>query len=159
MIGRATPLVSWIFLGCAAGCFLFGAGVTVADVILRKLASFSVPGAIELTSFSIGLGALLSMPVCYATRNHVTAKLLSELRPNRFARPLGRLGAAVSLVFAAALMWIVGDNTLERLHSPEISQELRLPVPVLLSVLSLVLVLSFLASLVGFWTSLRLGRR
>jgi hypothetical protein len=60
--------------------------------VLCGIAGRNVPGAIETTSFAIGLGALLSMPVCYALRNHVTAKLLSELMPNRFGRPLGRGG-------------------------------------------------------------------
>jgi TRAP-type C4-dicarboxylate transport system permease small subunit len=62
-----------LILAAAGLCFLFGTGVTVVDVALRAVAGSNVPGAIELTSLSIGLGALLSMPVCYAKRAHVTA--------------------------------------------------------------------------------------
>jgi hypothetical protein len=90
MSRRSSPIISVALLSAVAGCFLVGAGVTVTDVVLRGIAGRNVPGAIEATA--VGLGVLLSMPVCYALRNHVTAKLLSELMPNRFGRPLGRGG-------------------------------------------------------------------
>ena len=61
----------------------------------------------------------MSMPVCYALRSHVTAKLLSELMPNLFLRPLGRLGAVASLFFAIVLVWIVGSNAISKFGSPE----------------------------------------
>lgn len=146
---------SALLLGGAAGCFLLGAGVTVVDVILRATAGLNVPGAIELTSYSIGLGALLSMPVCYTTRTHVTAKLISELAPGRFARPFGLLGTAASILFAAALLWIVAKNTLSKLGSPETSPDLGLPTPVLLVVMTATLAVAFVAALAGLWLELR----
>ena len=126
MVHKTNPLISVALLSAAAGCFLLGTGVTVADVILRKLGGINVRGAIELTSYSIGFGALLSMPVCYALRSHVTAKLLSELMPTLFLRPLGRLGAVASLAFAGLMVWIVGANALSKLGSPETSADLGL---------------------------------
>ena len=152
---KTNPPISTALLGAASGCFLFGTAVTVSDVILRKLAGINVPAAIELTSYSIGFGALLSMPVCYTFRSHVTAKLLSELRPTRFARPLGRLGAAVSVGFAALLAWIMAANALSKLGSPETSADLGLPMPALLSVTAITLGAAFLASGVGLWLEWR----
>ncbi|WP_225027441.1 TRAP transporter small permease [Xinfangfangia pollutisoli] len=136
-------------LGLAAACFLAGAAVTVADVLLRRLAGANVPGAIELTSFLIGFGALVSMPVCYARRCHVTAKLLSEMAPNRFALPLGRLGALASLGFAGLMLWSVGSNAWEKIGSPETSRDLGLPMPLLLGAVSLILAAAVLGALVG----------
>lgn len=150
----AVPATSWVtrgLLGIAAGSFLLGAGVTVVDVIARRLASANVPGAIETTSFLIGFGALVSMPVCYAQRNHVTAKLLSEVSPNRFARPLGRIGALVSLVFAALMLWIVGQNTWDKIGSPETSRDLGLSMPGLLSFVTVTLILALGAAMIGLW--------
>lgn len=133
---RSATRAGKLLLACAAGCFLFGAGVTVADVIVRAVAGRNVPAAIELTSLSIGLGALLSMPSCYARRVHVTARLLSEIRPYRFERPLGVLGAVASLLFAGLLFFVLAHNTLAKLGSPETTADLGLSIPLALSVVT-----------------------
>lgn len=105
-------------LAGAAAFFLLGAAVTVADVVLRATMGLNVPAVIEVTTFSIGLGALLSIPTCYLRRTHVTAKLLSELKPGLFARPLGQLGAVVSVLFTAVLAWVMTGNALENGAGP-----------------------------------------
>ena len=96
-----------VFLVLAGSFFLVGMSVTVADVVLRAVANRNVPAAIELTSLSIGLGALLSIPVCYGKRTHVTARLLSEVSPNRFAKPLGLFGGLHPFA-AIALAGVLG---------------------------------------------------
>lgn len=144
-MGNLGASISKTLLYAAGACFLFGAGVTVLDVAMRTTAGANVPAAIELTSLSVGLGALLSMPVCYAKRSHVTAKLLSEMAPRQFRRPLGGLGALVSVGFAALLLIIMGENTLSKLGSPETTSDLGLPMPVALGVVTL----SLIAALVG----------
>lgn len=144
-----------VLLGTAAGCFILGAGVTVLDVILRKAAGLNVPAVIELTSFLIGLGALISFPVCYVQRSHVAARLLSEVRPRTFARPLGLFGAFVSTVFALVLFVTMADNTWSKLGSPELSRDLALPMPVLLGIVTLILGLSAIAAIIGLWAEFR----
>lgn len=146
---RWTTHISNSMLMAAAACFVSGAAVTVADVVARALFMRGVPAAIELTTFAIGLGALLSMPVNYVQRNHVAARLLSESMPNRFGKPLGRLGAISSVVFSGLLAWIVGQNAVGKWGSPETSRDLGLPMDVILTVVSIVLVLAFAASLIG----------
>ena len=152
--GRRAQHVTNIFLGLAGICFLVGTGVTVIDVLLRAVAGKNVPGAIELTSLSIGFGALLSMPVCYAKQTHVTAKLLSELSPSRFSVPLGIIGSAASLVFAALLLWIVGANAWSKFGSPETTSDLGLPIPVALAVVTMALAAGLVAALVGMRSAL-----
>jgi TRAP-type C4-dicarboxylate transport system permease small subunit len=142
------------FLAAAGACFIFGTGVTVVDVILRAVAGMNVPAAIELTSFSIGLGALVSIPVCYAKGTHVTARLLSELSPKLFSRPLGLVGSLFSVVFAALLLWIVGSNALSKLGSPETTADLGLSMPLALSVVALALAAALVAALAGLFFTL-----
>jgi TRAP-type C4-dicarboxylate transport system permease small subunit len=144
-----------VLLGTAAGCFILGAAVTVLDVILRKVATVNVPAVIELTSFLIGLGALISFPVCYVQRSHVAAKLLSEMRPQTFSRPLGLFGACASLIFALVLFAIMADNTWSKLGSPELSRDLALPMPILLGIVTLILGVSLIAAIIGLRTELR----
>ncbi|TNE65200.1 MAG: TRAP transporter small permease [Rhodobacteraceae bacterium] len=148
-------IISNGFLAGAGVFFLFGTGVTVGDVALRALADKNIPGAIEMTSLSIGLGALLSMPVCYAKRTHVTAKLLSELSPNRFTYPLGVVGAIASTVFAALLVWIVAENAIGKIGSPETTADLGLPIPVLITLAALSLAACLVAALAGLRFALR----
>lgn len=145
-------------LYAAGGFFMIGTAVTVADVALRATTGANIPAAIELTSLTIGLGALLSMPVCYAYRSQVTAKLLSELKPNIFQLPLGILGAAVSVGFAALLFWIMTDNALSKLGSPETTSDLGLPMPLALSIVALTLGAGFAAALIGLVAELRSHR-
>lgn len=152
---RSATIAGKVLLACAAGCFLFGAGVTVIDVVVRAVAGRNVPAAIELTSLSIGLGALLSMPSCYARRVHVTARLLSEIRPYRFARPLGLLGALASVGFAALLFFILADNTLTKLGSPETTSDLGLSIPLALTVVTIALGAALVAAIAGVWFAIR----
>lgn len=148
-LSKLESCFSVLLLYAAGGCFLFGTSVTVTDVALRAMNGANVPAAIELTSLSIGLGALLSMPVCYAERAHVTARLLSELSPSVFGKPLSRLGAAASLIFAAMLFGIVADNTWEKLGSAETTTDLGLPLPIALSVVTVTLGVAIFSALSG----------
>lgn len=136
-------------LGAAAGCFLLGAAVTVADVAARGLFAANVPAAIETTSFLIGFGALLSMPVCYERRTHVCAKLLSEINPVLFLRVLGLFGALASLAFAAMMVWIMAANTAGKLGSLETTRDLGLPMPPLLIIVTGTMVLALISAVIG----------
>ncbi|RWI57301.1 MAG: TRAP transporter small permease [Mesorhizobium sp.] len=148
-------IISDCFLASAGICFLFGIAVTVGDVCLRAVAGTNISGAIELSSLSIGFGALLSMPVCYAKRAHVSAKLLSELAPGRFLRPLGLLGSFASVIFAALLVLAVGENSLTKLSSAETTTELGLPIPMALTVVTLALLAALVAAAVGVLFAVR----
>ncbi|MGA0539571.1 TRAP transporter small permease [Neotabrizicola sp. VNH66] len=151
MAARILPRLQSLLLGAAASCFLAGAGVTVADVAARGLFGANVPAAIEVTSFLIGFGALLSMPVCYERRSHVCARLLSEVNPDRFLRPLGMLGAVASVLFAGLMVWILLANTLGKIESPETTRDLGLPMVALLWIVTGTLVLALLGAIVGLW--------
>ena len=158
MENRLSKRVSDALLALAGTCFLLGMSVTVADVILRAAANRNVPAAIELTSLSIGLGALLSIPVCYGKRTHVTAKLLSEVSPSRFARPLGALGGLASVVFALMLLWIAGHDALSRIGSPETTADLGLSRAFAAWVVTAALAAGPIAAAVALWSHLRKRR-
>lgn len=144
-----------VLLGSAAGCFLLGAAVTVADVAARGLFGLNVPAAIEVTSFLIGFGALLSMPVCYERRTHVCAKLLSEIGPARLARFLCLAGTAISLAFAGLMVWIMAANTAGKLGSLETTRDLGLSMPLLLAIVTATMVLALVSAVTGLWQQFR----
>lgn len=147
----------WInaVLWAAVVFYLLGAGVTVLDVAMRGILGMSVPASIEITSLSIAMGALLSIPECYARRTHVSAKLFSEMSPNRFARPLGLLGATLALIFAIVLTWIMTNFAMIRWNSIETTIDLRLPLSALMAVVALCFWLALVAAVLGVWRELR----
>ena len=130
-------------------CFLMAATLTVTDVVLRGLFSKSVPAGVELTALLVGLGAILSIPNCFATNTHVTAKLLSEFFPRVLGRPLFWVGSVGSIVFAWAAFFVVAQNTYEKLASAETTPDAGLPVNVLLGVVSAGFLIAAIGALLG----------
>ncbi len=147
-----------VSLLAAAVCFLAGAGATVLDVLLRAVWNESLPGVIEMTSLSIALGALLSIPVCYLRGTHVTARLLSETNPQLFQRPLSVLGSILSVVFAGVLAGMVTLNAFEKWGGPETTRDLQLPMSVLLAVTAFGFVVALLAAVANVAGELSRGR-
>lgn len=156
--GVSSKRVSEGLLALAGACFLLGMSVTVVDVVLRAVANRNVPAAIELTSLSIGLGALLSIPVCYGKRTHVTARLLSEVSPTRFAKPLGTVGGLASVAFALLLLWIAAHDALARIGSPETTADLGLSRSLAAWVVTAALAAGPVAALVALWSFVRKRR-
>lgn len=153
-------LETWarVSLILAATCFLIGASATVVDVLVRAVANRNLPGVIEITTLSIGLGALLSMPVCYMNDTHVTARLLSELRPGLFLRPLRAFGAVFALIFAGIMAAIMGHFAIGKLGGPETTSDLQIRMDVLLVVVFLTFLAAFLAALVRILRLVRGGQ-
>ncbi|MFD2176657.1 TRAP transporter small permease [Veronia pacifica] len=134
-----------ISLVLSALCFLGGAVVTVIDVLMRAMSGSHLPGVIETTTLLIGLGALLSMPACYLKDANVTARLLSELRPNIFKYSLAIFGAMFSLFFSLLMFWIMTMYSVESWGSPETTPDLALPKDVLITIVTV----SFLVAVVA----------
>ncbi len=155
-MGLNTAKSGWrdAILWLAVAFYLLGAGVTVIDVMLRSLLGGNLPAAIEITCLSIAMGALLSIPECYSRRSHVSAKLFSEMSPERFARPLGLLGALLSLVFAVMLCWIMTRFAMNRWGTIETTIDLRLPMSTLMTVVALCFWLALAAAVLGLWREL-----
>jgi TRAP-type C4-dicarboxylate transport system permease small subunit len=139
-------MLSQALLLIAAASFLLGAAATVFDVVLRATTGGNLSGVIELTTLSIGFGALLSIPVCYQQNTHVAARLLSELKPNLFERPLGFFGALFSLLLAALLAVIMTLYAISKWGGPETSPDMQLPMDMLLAITALAFVVALVAA-------------
>ncbi|MGB1091190.1 MAG: TRAP transporter small permease subunit, partial [Oceanobacter sp.] len=83
----------------SAICFLIGSFITLSDIGLRSLANSNLDAAIELTTLTIALGALVSIPMTYAREGHITARLISEFSPPVVGRFMRIQGALMSLLF------------------------------------------------------------
>ena len=150
-IRMRTDIWSNLLLAISALCFLFGASATVLDVVLRAVANSHLPNVIEITTLSIGLGALVSIPVCFLKDTHITARLLSELKPNLFLVPLARFGVLFSILFVGIMVYITGSYAVEKWGSPERTPDLRLKMDVLVAIVFLTFMVSLVAVIVRFW--------
>jgi hypothetical protein len=63
-----------------------------------------------------------------------------------------------SVIFAAMMPGIVGQNTLPKVNSPETSRDLGLSMPMLLGVITATLLAALIAALVGLWLEYRKAR-
>jgi hypothetical protein len=63
-----------------------------------------------------------------------------------------------SVIFAAMMLGIAGQNTLPKVNSPETSRDLGLPTPMLLGVITATLLAALIAALVGLWLEYRKAR-
>lgn len=133
----------------AAACFFLGAGATVVDVGLRLVVGQNLSGVIETTTLFVGLGALLSMPVCYARNKNIAARLLSELLPDRYRYPLGIFGAVFVVGYAFVMAWITISYALDKWGGPETTQDLQLPLDILLVVVAVTFTASALGAIAG----------
>lgn len=120
-----------ILVAIAGLLFLAGTAVTVADVLMRWWFNAPIRGAIELTAYFVGAGALFSIPDGFARRGHITAQLLSEMLPHGGKRALGLLGVAASATFVLLLALLVTRNALGRISSVETTPELGLSLSLL----------------------------
>jgi TRAP-type C4-dicarboxylate transport system permease small subunit len=89
---------------------------------------------------------------------HVTARLLSELRPGLFLRPLRAFGAVFALIFAGIMAAIMGHFAIGKLGGPETTSDLQIRMDVLLVVVFLTFLAAFLAALVRILRLVRGGQ-
>ncbi len=153
-VRRITDAAMSMLLLVAAGFFVAGAAITIADVLARALFSSNVDAAIELTTLFVGLGALLSMPMCFARLEHVTAKMISEFLSGRRGAILNIFGALLSVVFVAALFLFTAQSAWEKFGSPQTTPDIGLRVSWLWIIVAGSIGLSVLASIRGLMTAL-----
>ncbi len=155
---RFSNAVMSTLLLVAAGFFVAGAAVTIADVLARALFSSNVDSAIELTTLFVGLGALLSMPTCFAGLEHVTAKMISEFLSGRSGAVLTVFGALLSIAFVVLLFVFSVQSAWEKAGSLQATPDIGLRVSTLWIVVAAALGLAVLAAFRGLLAALGRGK-
>ncbi|MDQ0420474.1 TRAP-type C4-dicarboxylate transport system permease small subunit [Peteryoungia aggregata LMG 23059] len=119
------PVFRYLALA-GAGSFAVAACITVADVVLRQLAS-GILGAVDYVQLFIMSGAFLAMPYAFRVNAHVTLDLVSALLPPLGERLLAIAALILTLVFCGLLAFYTCISTLEMLASSDISMNIGLP--------------------------------
>ena len=88
--------------------------LTVADVALRALANYPIPGALELIELMLACSFFLALPATFLRDEHIVVDVIDAVAPRRV--PLLKRIAAALAVLALALMgwqgWIAARDAL-----------------------------------------------
>lgn len=154
-MNRTSQQVANTLLILSSSLFIVAAMATVVDVLMRSTVGWAVPNVIEFMTLTIGLGAILSIPICYWKDAHVTAKLLSEWNPKVFYKPLGIAGSTASLLFSLLLTWMMVSYALSQSNSPQTTAAMQLPMNILYFTVAAGCAGSAIGALIHFLTTLK----
>jgi TRAP-type C4-dicarboxylate transport system permease small subunit len=100
--------------------------VTVADVVLRALASTPIRGTLEIVELLLACAFFLALPAAFLRDEHIVVDIVDGLRPGWvpwLRRAAGLLGVAVMAVMAWQ-GWIAAQDTLV---FKDVTSDLALP--------------------------------
>ncbi|HLT25591.1 MAG TPA: TRAP transporter small permease [Zeimonas sp.] len=97
-------ICAWIGVVILIACAL----LTVADVVLRRVAGDAIPGMVDITQLMVMTGVFLCIPYVFEQRANVEVELVHERLPGWLGRALTRLWSLVSMLFLVAIAWYVG---------------------------------------------------
>ncbi|MBS8224676.1 TRAP transporter small permease [Vannielia litorea] len=102
-------------IGVAA--LLAVAALTVTDALLRTYFSSPILGVSEVAELLSLVAVAAFLPLSFEKRYHLTIDFVATLFGPRAHRLLGLLGAAVTLVFFAVIVWRLAIYSLDQLRS------------------------------------------
>ena len=121
--------------------------ITVADIVIRQIASTSVPGTVDLMQLCVMWSALLAMPAAFLTDEHVAIDLFTKSLPLPVQRALRLLATLMGVAVLALLAWYGALQSWREHTAGDSTQTLGLPMGLYWVPLLLGLALSALACL------------
>ena len=101
--------------------------LTCADVVGRKLAGNSLPGAVELTELCMLVMIFLALPLASMAGEHIVFDLLDRVMPPRLLLWQQSLASLVTgLVFGGAA-WLVWRRSVRTFEMGDITARLEIP--------------------------------
>jgi TRAP-type C4-dicarboxylate transport system permease small subunit len=116
--------------GCASlgvVILLACAGLTVADILGRRLLGLSVPGLIDLTQLLVMASVFLCIPFAFEQRANVEVDLLFEQLPRAVRHALAVCWSILGALFLLLVAWHVGRAAAQVLEYGESSATLAVP--------------------------------
>jgi TRAP-type C4-dicarboxylate transport system permease small subunit len=147
-----------VLLLCAAIAIGMAACVTIIDVVGRFAFRFTLQGAIELATLFIGLGVVLSMPMCFTNNENITAELIRGFLSRPLIVFINVLSGIASLVFIAILAWIESRDLAQNWGGFRTLPDTGFPYDKGLLVVAAGFILTTIGALFGFHAMLKKGR-
>jgi TRAP-type C4-dicarboxylate transport system permease small subunit len=115
-------------LALAGGVLLVGlAGLTVASIGGRWLASRPLTGDIELVQLGVAVAIALFLPYCQLHRSHLIVDFFTARSSGPMQRRLDAVGSAVAGVVFLLLAWRAGAAVLDMRAAGETTMVLGVP--------------------------------
>ncbi|RDV03810.1 TRAP transporter small permease [Undibacter mobilis] len=110
-----------------AATFMFVIGVllTMADIFLRSVSTFTVAGMVDMMQLCVLTGAMLAIPHAFLSDQHVAIDLFVERAPNRVQLALRIIAAMLAIAFLCGVLWFSYQQALNEAHDR--SQTIGIP--------------------------------
>ena len=101
--------------------------MVVASIAGRSLASYPIPGDVEITQFGIALCISLCLPWCQLKRANIIVDFFTQYLAESRIRALDAIGALLMAVMCALLAWRTGVGAVAVHQARETSMIMALP--------------------------------
>ena len=100
--------------------------VTVADVVLRALASTPIRGTLEIVELLLACAFFLALPAAFLRDEHIVVDIVDGLRP-RWVPSLRRLAGLLGVAVMAVMAWQGWIAAQDTLVFKDVTSDLALP--------------------------------
>ena len=101
--------------------------MVVVSIAGRSLASYPIPGDVEITQFGVALCISLCLPWSQLQRANIIVDFFTQNLPERRVRLLDGIGAVLLALMCALLAWRTGVGAIAVHQARETSMILALP--------------------------------
>jgi TRAP-type C4-dicarboxylate transport system permease small subunit len=100
--------------------------VTVADVVLRSFFGLPVRGQFELVELTLAYSFFLALPAVFLRDAHLVVDAADHFVSARVRRALDIIGAVVSLVVLAVMLWQMAPQALYVMRFGDMTFDLQI---------------------------------
>jgi TRAP-type C4-dicarboxylate transport system permease small subunit len=100
--------------------------VTVADVVLRSFFGLPVRGQFELVELTLAYSFFLALPAVFLRDAHLVVDAADHFVSTRVRRALDIVGAVVSLVVLAVMLWQMAPQALYVMRFGDMTFDLQI---------------------------------
>ena len=118
----AAKFCGWVAGLCVAAMML----LTVADIVLRALATKPIPGLLEIVELLLACSFFLALPATFLRDKHIVVDVIDAMAPRQVPL-LKRISAALGVVVLALMAWQGWIAAKDSLLFGDVTFDLSLP--------------------------------
>ncbi|MCW8880774.1 MAG: TRAP transporter small permease [Sedimenticola sp.] len=101
---------------------------TTADILARKLFSFTYQGTIDVVQLLVLSAAFLSIPYAFISRSHVAVAIFADKFSDRWRSAVSALAAMLSTGIMFAFGWFGINHASMQIEYGDVSQTIGIPI-------------------------------
>jgi len=120
--GIAAKTCGWIASVCLAAMML----ITVADVLLRKLADTPIRGTLELVELLLACTFFFALPASFLREDHIVVDMIDGMFP-RAVSWIKRIASVVAVIMLGVIVWQSWIAAKDSFAFGDVTADLSLP--------------------------------